>query len=174
MELILSPKDNIGKMILKDVDAFALEGETLLVVFKSGRTRNYPLMHLWYYESHVDYHKMLPLTGNPTSNKNASVYAPLVYVTGNEITHECTDSGLRTVQEISEFPQPEVTQENFNLNYKGDTPPPPPPEPIKWPKNDMIKETDTSNDSELRAVQEISEFPQPELTQENFNLFLKE
>lgn len=57
MKLILSPKDNLGKMVLKDVEGFALEGETLLVVFKNGRTRNYPLMHLWYYESHVDYHK---------------------------------------------------------------------------------------------------------------------
>ena len=45
----------------EDVSTFALEGETLLVVFTSGRTRNYPLMHLWYYESHVGYHAMEPL-----------------------------------------------------------------------------------------------------------------
>lgn len=61
MKLILSPKDNLGKMVLKKVSGFALEGETLLVVFKDGRTRNYPLIHLWYYESHVDYHKTKPL-----------------------------------------------------------------------------------------------------------------
>jgi len=61
MKLILSPKDNLGKMILDDVDGFALEGNTLLVVFKSGRTRNYPLEHIWYYESHVDFHKTEPL-----------------------------------------------------------------------------------------------------------------
>ena len=61
MKLILSPKDNVGKMVLEDVTAFALEGATLLVVFKSGRTRNYPLQHLWYYESHVKYHKTKPL-----------------------------------------------------------------------------------------------------------------
>lgn len=61
MKLILSPKDNLGKMILEDVQGFALEGETLLVVFENGRTRNYPLIHLWYYESHVDYHKTEPL-----------------------------------------------------------------------------------------------------------------
>ena len=60
-KLILSPKDNLGKMILEDAAAFALEGETLLVVFNSGRTRNYPLMHLWYYESHVDFHNTEPL-----------------------------------------------------------------------------------------------------------------
>lgn len=61
MKLRLSPKDNLGKMDLDNVSAFALEGDTLLVVFEDGRTRNYPLIHLWYYESHVDYHKTLPL-----------------------------------------------------------------------------------------------------------------
>lgn len=61
MELILSPKDNLGKMTLTDVESFALEGNTLLVVFSSGRTRNYPLQHLWYYESHVNFHKTEPL-----------------------------------------------------------------------------------------------------------------
>ena len=58
MELILSPKDNLGKLTLIDVSTFALEGETLLVVFYDGRTRNYPLQHLWYYQSHVDDHKV--------------------------------------------------------------------------------------------------------------------
>ena len=57
MKLILSPKDNLGKITLENVTTFALEGGTLLVVFENGRTRNYPLQHLWYYESHVDYHK---------------------------------------------------------------------------------------------------------------------
>lgn len=61
MRLIISPKDNIGKMILDGVQCFALEGNTLLVVFESGRTRNYPLVHIWYYESHVDHHKTDPL-----------------------------------------------------------------------------------------------------------------
>ena len=57
MKLILSPKDNLGKMTLENVESFALEGNTLLVVFEDGTTRNYPLIHLWYYSSHVDYHK---------------------------------------------------------------------------------------------------------------------
>ena len=61
MQLILSPKDNLCKMTLDSVDGFALEGQTLLVVFDDGRTRNYPLEHLWYYESHVGYHKTKPL-----------------------------------------------------------------------------------------------------------------
>ena len=58
MQLVLSPKDNIGKICLEDVECFALEGETLLVVFESGETRNYPLQHLWYYSSHVEFHKI--------------------------------------------------------------------------------------------------------------------
>ena len=57
-KLILSPKDNIGKIVLQNVDTFCLEGDTLLVVFEDGGTRNYPLAHLWYYESHVSYHKV--------------------------------------------------------------------------------------------------------------------
>lgn len=61
MKLILSPKDNLNKIVLEDVATFALEGNTLVVVFETGRTRNYPLMHLWYYESHIDYHKQAPL-----------------------------------------------------------------------------------------------------------------
>lgn len=51
MKLILSPKDNINRIELTGVETFALEGCTLLVVFSDGRTRNYPLAHLWYYES---------------------------------------------------------------------------------------------------------------------------
>jgi len=61
MKLILSPKDNLCKMILENVSGYALEGPTLVVIFDSGRTRNYPLEHIWYYESHVDYHKTEPL-----------------------------------------------------------------------------------------------------------------
>jgi hypothetical protein len=61
MKLILSPKDNLGKIVLDGVSSYALEGDTLLVVFDTGRTRNYPLCHLWYYESHTAYHKTAPL-----------------------------------------------------------------------------------------------------------------
>lgn len=57
MKLVISPKDNLGKMVLKKVQTFAVEGPTLLVVFKDGRTRNYPMEHLWYYQSHVKDHK---------------------------------------------------------------------------------------------------------------------
>jgi len=58
MKLILSPKDNVGKITLTDVRCFALEGNTLLVVFNTGVTRNYPLTHLWYYQSNTAYHEV--------------------------------------------------------------------------------------------------------------------
>lgn len=61
MKMVLSPKDNLNKITLDGVSTFTLEGNTLLVVFENGRTRNYPLMHLWYYESHVDFHTQEPL-----------------------------------------------------------------------------------------------------------------
>ena len=53
MKLILSPKDNINKIELLEVETFCIEGPTLLVVYKDGRTRNYPMEHLWYYESKI-------------------------------------------------------------------------------------------------------------------------
>jgi hypothetical protein len=50
-KLILSPKDTTSKMILTNVESFYQEGRTLVIVFTDGRIRNYPLEHLWYYES---------------------------------------------------------------------------------------------------------------------------
>lgn len=58
MKLILSAKDTICKCVLEDVRNFNLEKDTLLVVFNNGETRNYPLQHLWYYQSHVDNHRV--------------------------------------------------------------------------------------------------------------------
>ncbi len=49
MKLILSPKDNANKLLLEQVEAFFLEGQTLGVVFKDGSRRNYPLEHIWWY-----------------------------------------------------------------------------------------------------------------------------
>jgi hypothetical protein len=60
MDLILSPKDNVNKLALTGVETFALEGCTLLVVFADGRTRNFPLIHLWYYESRVSASRSRP------------------------------------------------------------------------------------------------------------------
>lgn len=52
MKLILSPKDNINKIEL-EVETFAQEGQTLLVIFPDGRARSYPMEHLWYWEGQV-------------------------------------------------------------------------------------------------------------------------
>lgn len=57
MKLILSSKDTTCKITLQEVQYFAQEGETLLVVFEDGRVRNYPFMHIWYYESDADDHR---------------------------------------------------------------------------------------------------------------------
>ena len=65
MNLTLSPKDNLNKIVLGGVKTFALEGETLLVVFESGQTRNYPLVHLWYYGSNVDNHCQTKVPPDP-------------------------------------------------------------------------------------------------------------
>jgi len=71
MNLILSPKDNVNKITLSDVATFAVEGPTLLVVFSDGRTRNYPLEHLWYYESNVENHAVgKKVTSYPVGNVN--------------------------------------------------------------------------------------------------------
>lgn len=52
MKLILSPKDNINKIEV-ECETFAQEGQTLLVIFKDGRARSYPMQHLWYWEGQV-------------------------------------------------------------------------------------------------------------------------
>lgn len=52
MKLILSPKDNINKIEL-EVETFAQEGRTLLVVFSDGRARSYPMEHLWYWQTEI-------------------------------------------------------------------------------------------------------------------------
>ena len=64
MKLILSPKDNINKINLPNVETFCIEGPTLLVVFNDGRTRNYPLVHLWYYESAATAGRSQPVGGS--------------------------------------------------------------------------------------------------------------
>lgn len=61
MKLTLSPKDTLCKLTLKGVSTFMQEGNTLCVVFKNGRTRNYPMSMLWYWESHVKNHVTKPV-----------------------------------------------------------------------------------------------------------------
>ncbi len=51
MNLTISPRDSSNKLILKNVEAFMPESETLGVVFQDGTRRNYPLRHIWWYGS---------------------------------------------------------------------------------------------------------------------------
>jgi hypothetical protein len=50
MRLRISPKDSTCKLVVEGVAAFYQEGSTLAVVFEDGSIRNYPLVHIWYYE----------------------------------------------------------------------------------------------------------------------------
>lgn len=58
MRLIVSLKNNLNKEVFDNVSYFEPEGETLLIVFFDGYTINIPLRHVWYYSSHVEYHKI--------------------------------------------------------------------------------------------------------------------
>jgi len=95
MDLIISPKDNINKIELHDVETYYIEGPTLLVVFADGRCRNFPLVHIWYYQS------------NP-KNPNRS-RPPIVYMDAddNEIdpeSMELEDRILKALKKDRESP----------------------------------------------------------------------
>lgn len=60
MKLILSPKANINKIELEGVETFCDEGPTLCVIFKDGRVRNYPHIHLWYWQTEIDMKRSKP------------------------------------------------------------------------------------------------------------------
>ena len=53
MNLVISPINNINKLVLTNVETFYQENKTLLVVFNNGRCRSYPMEHLWYWEASV-------------------------------------------------------------------------------------------------------------------------
>ncbi len=60
MNLIISPKDNRNKILesgekrFENVKSFIPQGPTLEVVFVDGRTRYYPLEHIWWYGPEQD------------------------------------------------------------------------------------------------------------------------
>ena len=58
MRLILSPKDNLDKIVFDDVETYCQEGEWITIVFEDGRARSYPSRHVWYIEVHTDEFKM--------------------------------------------------------------------------------------------------------------------
>lgn len=51
VKLLISPKDTIEKLVLEDVLTYSEQVNTLMVVFTDGRVRNYPFIHIWYYQA---------------------------------------------------------------------------------------------------------------------------
>ena len=54
MKLVLSPRDNINKLELLNVETFCNTAGILVVVFTDGRARSYPTEHLWYWETVIE------------------------------------------------------------------------------------------------------------------------
>ena len=51
MTVKIKLKDTTTPIYYEDVVSHFLEGETLALLFKEGEVRNFPLMHIWYYET---------------------------------------------------------------------------------------------------------------------------
>ena len=50
--LKIKPKDSTAPVYYHNVLAHYTEGNTLAVLFQDGAVRNFPLQHIWYYESY--------------------------------------------------------------------------------------------------------------------------
>ena len=51
MTVKIKPKDSTSPVFYENVISHFLEGETLGLLFETGEVRNFPLMHIWYYET---------------------------------------------------------------------------------------------------------------------------
>ncbi len=51
MVVKIKPKDSTSPVYYDKVLSHFLEGETLGLLFEDGSVRNFPLMHIWYYET---------------------------------------------------------------------------------------------------------------------------
>lgn len=47
----IKPKDTTTPVFYDKVVSHFLEGNTLALLFEDGSVRNFPFMHLWYYET---------------------------------------------------------------------------------------------------------------------------
>jgi|GEM_PF-6679807 len=47
MDVKIAPVDSSRKLILKDVETCYPTLSTLVIVYKDGKTRQYPLSHIW-------------------------------------------------------------------------------------------------------------------------------
>ena len=51
MKVKLKLKDTTTPVYYTEVLSHFLEGSTLALLFKDGSVRNFPLIHIWYYET---------------------------------------------------------------------------------------------------------------------------
>lgn len=51
MRVKIKPKDTTSPVYYDNVLSHFLEGNTLGLLFEDGSVRNFPLVHIWYYET---------------------------------------------------------------------------------------------------------------------------
>lgn len=51
MTVKIKPKDSTSPVFYENVVSHFLEGNTLGLLFESGEVKNFPLQHIWYYET---------------------------------------------------------------------------------------------------------------------------
>ena len=51
MDVIIAPVDSNRKLVLKDVEICYPTLSALVVVYKNGKNRSYPLVHIWNWET---------------------------------------------------------------------------------------------------------------------------
>lgn len=51
MTVKIKPKDTTSPVYYNNVLSHFLEGNTLGLLFEDGSVRNFPLVHIWYYET---------------------------------------------------------------------------------------------------------------------------
>lgn len=54
MKVKIKLKDTTTPIFYDKVLSHFLEGNTLALLFKDGSVRNFPLIHIWYYETRQD------------------------------------------------------------------------------------------------------------------------
>jgi len=67
MTVKIKMKDTTTPIYFEDVLSHFLEGETLALLFPDNRVRNFPLMHIFYYETQQE--RVLLKTPSETTSK---------------------------------------------------------------------------------------------------------
>lgn len=53
MRVKIKSKDTTCPVYYDNVVSFFQEGQTLALLFEDGKVRNFPMIHLWYYETEM-------------------------------------------------------------------------------------------------------------------------